>query len=370
MAADDFDLLIEAAVLRVTGGDLTLEQVRLAGLRDDEVRVRLAATGVCHTDLTMMQRLNRPFVLGHEGAGVIEAVGAAVMHLAVGDHVVMSYSACRSCNACNEGAPFFCEHFAPMNFGGTRLDGSSPLRDSAGEVLGACFFGQSSFATHAVARACDVVKVRKDAPLKLLGPLGCGFLTGAGTVMTLMRPGPRSSLAVFGTGAVGCAAIMAARSLGCGRIIAVDRVGARLDLARSLGATETINPSEADLAAELAGLGGIDFAVETTGVAAVIEAAIGAVRPRGLVALHAVAGEGVAAFDVRKLLSGQTIKGVCEGCADPQVMIPHLIDMYLAGTFPIDRLVSFYPFAEVGAAIADARSGRVVKPVLVFDGEA
>lgn len=360
-------LEIAAALLRQAGGPLAIETVRLDVLRPDEVRVRLVATGICHTDLTIMHRApNLPMLLGHEGAGVVEAVGSAVRRLAIGDPVVMSYSACGGCPACGDGEPYWCDHFFPLNFGGRRADGSATVRDQAGEPVSACFFGQSSFATHAIARERDVVKVRADAPLEMLGPLGCGFLTGAGTVLSVMQPGPGSTLAVFGTGAVGCAAIMAARHLGCGRIIAVDRLASRLALARDLGATEVIDTSAVDLAPALAALGGIDFAVETTGAAAVINAAAAAVKRRGICALHAVAGEAKVELDVRGVLGGQTLMGVCEGCSDPQTLIPRLVDLYMAGEFPLEKLVRFYPFAEIAAAMADAEAGRVIKPILRF----
>lgn len=359
---------IDAAVLRAVGAPFRIERLALAEPRDDEVLVRLSSVGICHTDLAVAHGhfpMPLPFVLGHEGAGIVVAAGGAVERLAPGDPVVLSFSTCGACGPCVHGDMVYCEQFPQLNFGGRRPDGSATLRDAAGEINGR-FFGQSSFASHAVVRARDVVKVPADVPLDLLGPLGCGFQTGAGTVINVLRPGADSTLAVLGVGAVGLAAVMAARHLGCGRIVAIDRNRARLDLARDLGATDLIRTDLQDLAAALADLGGIDFAVETTGVPALVATAIAALRTRGICALHGMTGDTKLEIDIRNLLGGRTVIGVREGHADPQQFIPLMIQLYRDGAFPIDRLIRFYPFDQIEAAIAASVSGHVVKPVLQF----
>lgn len=258
---------IKAAVAREIHGALTVEDVELAEPREDEVLVRLVATGICHTDLAIVDQimpLPLPFVLGHEGAGIVERVGSAVSGIAPGDHVVLAFDTCGACAPYSDDHPAYCQQYPLLNFFGRRPDGSVTIADAAGEPLNANFFGQSSFATHAIAHPRNTVKVRGDAPLELLGPLGCGLSTGAGTVLNVLKPGPDMTIAVFGTGAVGMAALMAAKLMGAGRIIAVDRVASRLALARELGATDTIDTSSQDLGEALAVLGGIERGVDTT----------------------------------------------------------------------------------------------------------
>jgi aryl-alcohol dehydrogenase len=363
---------IDAAILRNTHGPFQIERLVLAEPRADEVVVRLVAVGLCHTDLTIMHGLMPlplPLVLGHEGAGVVLSTGSAVTGVQVGDHVVLSYATCGACDACRSEAKPYCDNFPALNFGGKRADGSVTIHDRDGLPVNACFFGQSSFASHALVRERDVVKVRRDVPLKYLGPMGCGFLTGAGTVLNVLRARSHSRLAVFGAGAVGCAAIMAAKHLGCSNIIAFDRVDSRLTLAQSLGATQVIRADTGSLASTLASLGGIDLAVDTTGVPAVVAAAVGALRTRGVCALLGMCNDMRLELDIRALLGGKTIVGVREGNADPMILIPQLIELYLAGKFPIDRLIAFYPAADISRAVADAESGRIIKPVLEFSQE-
>lgn len=359
---------ITGAVLREVGGGFHIGPLELDTPRADEVLVRIRAVGVCHTDLAVAHGhfpMRLPMVLGHEGSGVIEAVGAEVRNLKVGDPVVLSYSTCGACPKCEGDIAVYCEHFGQMNFGGRRPDGSETIWDTNGPVSGR-FFGQSSFASHALVRAHDVVKAPSDAPLEMLGPLGCGFQTGAGTVLNVLKPAPDATLAVTGTGAVGLAAIMAAKALGCRRIIAVDRVESRLALARELGATETIDTSAGDLQAAFKALGGLDYVVETTGAPAIIEAAVSTLRQPGVCALHGAGANTKLEFDVHWLLGGRTVIGVREGHADPQTFIPRMIDLWREGKFPIERLIRYYPFAEIETALADAEAGRTIKPVLVF----
>ncbi|HEY0276477.1 MAG TPA: alcohol dehydrogenase catalytic domain-containing protein, partial [Paenirhodobacter sp.] len=230
---------IRAAVVRDAGGPFILEEARLDAPRRGEVLVRVVATGMCHTDMVIRDQLYPvplPIVLGHEGSGVIEALGDGVEGLEPGDHVVMTFLPCGRCRACLEGAPASCENFNAHNFAGARTDGSHACSESDDHPINDRFFGQSSFATHAIADARNVVKVRKDAPLELLGPLGCGIQTGAGAVLNALPVGAGSSFVVFGAGAVGLSAVMAARVAGATTIIAVDLVASRLDLALEIGA--------------------------------------------------------------------------------------------------------------------------------------
>ncbi|MYU20471.1 NAD(P)-dependent alcohol dehydrogenase [Streptomyces sp. SID8352] len=364
---------ITAAVAPAQGQPFALRRLRLDDLRHDEVRVRLVATGVCHTDAIVRDQVYPtplPAVLGHEGAGVVEAVGSSVTTVREGDHVVLSANSCGQCRQCMSGDLSYCEDLFGRNFGGRRPDGSTALSDDQGPVS-SMFFGQSSFATHANVAARSVVAVDPEVPLDLLGPLGCGIQTGAGAVLNEMRPHAGSSLVVFGAGAVGAAGIMAAVVAGCTTVIAVDLHDSRLDLARSIGATHTVNGRSGDVVErirEITGGRGVDFALETTAVPAVLRQAADALAIRGTVVLVGAAAPGTeVAFETgASLTKGWTFKTVIEGSSVPQVFIPQLIDLWKQGRFPFDSLIKKYPFDRINEAFADSGSGATIKPVLTF----
>jgi len=362
---------VRAAVVRQKGS-FELGPVILEDPRDDEVLVRLVATGLCHTDLVVRDQVYPvplPVVLGHEGAGVVEAVGAAVEKVAPGDHVALSFLPCGYCRPCLDGSPASCANFNDINFAGQRLDGSHALRLVEGDgTLHDRFFAQSSFATHAIAHERNTVKVRDDAPLELLGPLGCGIQTGAGTVWRALEVGPGASFAVTGAGAVGLSAVMAARVAGATTIIAVDVVPARLELARELGATHAVNGREVDAVDEIRRItgNGVDFALDTTGLPALIGQCVAALRQRGRAAvLGASAPDAEIALPANAFMqSCKTLMGVVEGNSVPDVLVPELVDLYMQGRFPFDRLVRFYDFDQINQAAADTEAGTTVKPIL------
>jgi len=365
---------IRAAVAREPGKPLQFENATLEAPRDNEVLVRLVATGVCHTDMVIRDQQYKtplPMILGHEGAGVVEQVGRNVTTVAVGDHVVMTYMYCGLCSPCATGHPAHCANMGPLNFGGGRMDGSSSACCHDGGELHDHFFGQSSFATHAIASELNVVKVPKEVELELLGPLGCGIQTGAGAVLNAMKVGAGSSFAAFGTGAVGLAAIMAARVAGATKIIAVDVNPARLELAMELGATHTVNSRETDPVAairELTG-GGADFTLECSGRAAVLRQAIDSVGLLGTCGIVGATPEGTeASFNVNDvMIPGRRIMGIVQGDVVSRTFIPELIELYRQGRFPFDRLVKFYSFDEVNQAMADSEAGVTIKPILRFE---
>ncbi|GAA2251855.1 NAD(P)-dependent alcohol dehydrogenase [Streptomyces amakusaensis] len=362
---------VRAAVVRGKGEPFALEDLELdARMRPDEVLVRVVATGVCQTDLHARDQrppVPLPAVLGHEGAGVVERVGDAVTAVAAGDRVVMSYQACGHCRSCLSGAPAYCVRTFPLNFGGSRPDRTNALSGAGGETVHGHFFGQSSFSTHALATERNVVKVGDEVPLELLGPLGCGIQTGAGAVLNSLKVPAGASLVVLGSGAVGLAAVMAARIAGAGRIVAVDIVPGRLELARELGATHTVHAGEEDTAARIAEItgGGTDFVLEITARPEMLTLAVDALAPLGTAALIGGAPPGThAPVSMSALLGGRSVRGIAQGDSVPRLFIPRLIDLHRAGRFPFDRLISFYGFEEINRAVADARSGAVVKPVL------
>jgi aryl-alcohol dehydrogenase len=357
------------AVLRSTDGAYAQETVTVRDPRPGEVLVRVEAAGMCHTDTFGRSGLLGedflPAVLGHEGAGVVEEVGAGVTGVAPGDRVVLTFDSCGACEGCLRGAPASCAEFERRNLAGRAPDGGGSLTDAGGAELTSRWFGQSSFAEYAVATARNVVPVAGDLPPELAAPLGCGVQTGAGAVLNVMRPSPAQSVAVFGAGAVGLSAVMAAAAAGAREVVAVDVVPARLELALELGATRVVDGADPDVAAAVtAGGPGADFSLDTTGRAEVMVAAVQVLRRPGLAVL---VGAGLDVLTVHPaLLAGKTVTYVYEGAALPRVFVPQLVDLWRAGRFPFDRLVRTYPLAGIDRAEADAAAGLTVKPVLLM----
>jgi aryl-alcohol dehydrogenase len=363
---------ITAAVARAKRAPLDLEEISLGEPRSDEVLVRLVATGICHTDISMRDHaiypVPHPVVLGHEGAGFVERIGTGVTRLAVGDPVILASAFCGHCPSCDDGLPVYCYEFNERNFAGTRIDGTSPL--SKGKEVIHYYQGQSSFATHAVIRERSVVKMPKDAPLEMLAPLACGVMTGAGAIINSLGVDIDDSVAVFGTGSVGLSAIMAAKLVGAGTIIAVDLLDSRLALGRELGASHDINSSGQSAPEAIRKILplGVDFIVDTTANAGVLRDAVALLAPRGTLGMVGGAPKGLEfPLDVEHVLTGgRTVRGIIEGDANPDIFLPKLADLFMKGKFPIDRLVTFCPFARINDAISDELAGKVVKPVLRF----
>jgi aryl-alcohol dehydrogenase len=361
---------IRAAVATGKAEPFAVWTLELDEPRADEVLVRVVATGVCHSDLSvrdgLIPRMPYPAVLGHEGAGIVERVGGTVTRLQPGDHVVMSRHTCGACVACREGQPSYCHIGPTLNTSGGRADGSKALHQDSGTV-GSHFFGQSSFGTYALANERNTIKVASDLPLELLGPLGCGVQTGAGSVINSLRAEPGSSIAVFGAGAVGLSAIMAARVVGCTKIIAVDVRSNRLEIARELGATDVVNAAETDVVDSLRSLStrGMDYSLETTAAPNVFRQAVEALRPGGVCGLIGAAPAGTeVSFDMNSIMVGRTIRGIMLGDSIPEVFIPRLIELYRQSRFPFDRLMRFYSLDGINQAAEDSLSGVTVKPIV------
>lgn len=361
---------IQAAVSREGQPFPVIEEVDLEDPRPGEIRVRITATGICHTDLSCHSGrgmpVPRPVVLGHEGAGVVEAVGEAVTSVEVGDHVVLSGASCGDCPSCRAARPMYCRDGVKLTFSAVRVDGSSPLSQNGKPIAGA-FFGQSSFATHAIASARSATKVPKELPLDLLGPLGCGIITGAGSVIEALRVRPGQSIAIFGAGSVGLAAVMAARIAGARRIAVVDINPGRLRLAEDLGATDTVVGGD-EAAERLKKIEpfGFDFTFNNVTMPSV-----------HLLALNNLAKEGTAGFVARAagafnppmtqmLSGGHKMQGILGGNAVPQLFIPLMIDYWRKGMFPFDKLVTRFDFADIGEAWKACESGDAIKPVLMI----
>jgi aryl-alcohol dehydrogenase len=359
-----------AAVVEAQGQPFTLTEVDLDEPREDEVLVRMVATGICHTDITMSHFLPAemfPNVFGHEGAGVVERVGAGVRGLEVGDHVVMSFRSCRDCATCRAGLVGYCDQTLMLNYMGMRMDGSTSMSRDGSPVFGS-FFGQSSLAAHALAYADNCVKVDPALDLSLVAPYGCGFQTGAGTVLNVLRPGTDDSLVVYGVGAVGLAAIAAARAEGVESVLAVDPLESRRAVAEKLGAT-SVDPTAVDSVVErvkeLTG-GGAAYGIDTTAVPEVVKQAQQSLAVRGTLVALGLGAQEYAIDAIDLLQAGKTVTSSIEGDSDPHEMVPRLLGMRAAGTFPMDDLVTTYPAEEINQAVADVTNGTVVKPVLVW----
>jgi len=358
----------KAAVTRALSEPFFMEEIEFDEPAGDEVLVRIVATGICQTDAHVRNGhipVPLPIVLGHEGAGVVECVGPDVTMLHPGDHVVLSYLSCGHCPQCLRAHGAYCSHALAANFSGARLDGTRGLRrpDSDEPVFGH-FFGQSSFATYALASERNAVKVDKDAPLDLLGPLGCSLQTGAGAILNSFASRPGATVAILGVGAVGFGALMAARLVGASTIIAVDINPQRLKLAEELGATHTLDPRGTDVGAAIKNITrtGAAYVFDTTGRADMLDHAVASLAPMGRIGL--VASESDTKVAVAKLAFGMSVSGIVQGDAISQIFIPTLVQHYRAGRFPIDRLVRFYDFDDIDTAFEDAARGRVIKPVL------
>jgi aryl-alcohol dehydrogenase len=363
----------QAAVVESAGAPFTLSDVELDNLRPHEVLVRMAAAGLCHTDLGVASGglpFPLPGVLGHEGAGIVEQVGADVTSVVPGDHVVLSFTSCGSCANCRDGHPAYCATWLPANLiGGARTDGSATIT-RGDEALGSHFFGQSSFARAAVADERSVVRVDPSLPLELLAPLGCGVQTGVGAVWNVLSPRPGSTVVIAGAGAVGLSAVMAAALTPALRIVAVDIVPQRLDVARKLGATHVIDASTEDFPARIAEItdgAGCDGVIETTGNPAVLRQSVDALAARGTVVIIGAPPFGTeVSLDVNGMLGGKKVVGVTLGDSETQGLIPVLAAMVADGRLPVSELISTYQFADIQDAVEDVVSGRSIKPVLLF----
>ena len=347
-----------------------VEEVEIGQPVGGEILVRMVASGVCHTDLVVKKtwpatRGLLPVILGHEGAGVVEAVGPDVRQVKPGDHVLLSYASCRECAQCLQGKPYYCTQFGPRNMGGGR-EGSITKE---GQTIYGGFFGQSSFATHALSDESNTVVVDKDLDLKVVAPFGCGTQTGAGAVLNTLDLQPGQSLAVFGCGGVGLAAVMAAKAAGATAIVAVDPVEARRAVALEVGATHVIDPLAGDDVVERireATGGGATGSIETSARPEVVKQALQCLAPMGT-CVNLGVGTPEFPFSMQLVGGGRRLTSIIEGEADPQEFLPRLIDLHRSGQLPIEKLIKYYPFDEFEQAVHDSETGATIKPVLLFE---
>ncbi|GLA67591.1 hypothetical protein AtubIFM54640_011259 [Aspergillus tubingensis] len=380
----------EALLVSKMGAKPQFAPVVLDAIRDDEVLVEVHATGVCHTDIACIEGklpAAYPCVLGHEGAGVVLEIGRTITDISRGDKVLLSYNFCGSCSQCDAGHPAYCENMLALNFGGKRLDGTRTMQlasntatstedtnDADKDAIYANFFGQSSFSRVALVSRASVCVVASDIPLALFAPLGCSLQTGAGAVLNTLDVREGSTVAVFGVGAVGLSAIMAAARLRKARtVIAVDLDVKRLAIATEMGATHTVLAGCKDGEDVLqqiqdisAPANGVAYAVDCSGVPGVIETMLDALGTRGRAASVGAPAPGKrAGVDVfGHLTNGKEYVGCHQGSSVSKEMLPYLLEQHRKGEFPLERMITYYPVEEYQRALDDLKCGRAIKAVL------
>jgi aryl-alcohol dehydrogenase len=360
---------VRAAVAYEGHPSFSIEEIEMSEPGPENILVRMAGCGLCHTDVKAREGtmgVPMPAVLGHEGAGIVERVGERVTKVKPGDHVVLTGDSCAACSTCLAGSPAYCDFMSPLNFTDGRAGDPGSFKKGSIAIHGH-FFGQSSFSNYAVTRERNTIPVRKDAPLEILGVLGCGVQTGAGAIMNSLHLPAGSAVAIFGTGPVGLSAVMGAAVCGCSAIIAVDVLESRLGMARQLGATHTVMAGpHVKIAEEIRKIvpGGVGFAFDTTGRADSNQQALESLAAKGCFGFCAVPAE--APKMSRVMIRGLSIRGIVQGDSVPDTFIPHLVELHMSGRFPFDMLVTKYPFEKINQAIEDQAVGKIVKPVFTF----
>ncbi|WP_017729097.1 NAD(P)-dependent alcohol dehydrogenase [Halalkalibacterium ligniniphilum] len=363
-------MLTKAAFTHGKGEPFQIDTLQVDDPKPGEVLVRIVAAGICHTDLIVRDQyypVPLPAVLGHEGSGIVEKVGDGVTSVTPGDHVVLSFASCGHCKSCMTGRPYACQTFYELNFTGTMHDGTCRLHKEDGTDV-ANFFGQSSFSGYAVVSERNVVNVPKDVPLELLGPLGCGIQTGSGAVLNKLKPEIGSSMVIFGAGSVGLSALMASKVAHCGTIVTVDVQDSRLEFAKELGATHTINPKNVDnVVEEIHKIteGGADYSIETTSRPEVLRQAVDSLATLGTTVIIGAPALGTeVSLDVNTILFEKKVTGLLLGSSIPQIFIPQLIELYKQGKFPFDKLVKYYDLEDINQAAEDSETGVTIKPIV------
>ncbi|MDH3752520.1 MAG: Zn-dependent alcohol dehydrogenase [Acidimicrobiia bacterium] len=363
-----------AAVVREPGR-LTIEEIELDPPGDGEVLVAMKAAGVCHSDLHTLRgelRMQPPLVLGHEGAGVVEAVGTGITRVAPGDHVMVNWlPADETCPSCLRGQPNLCQRFASTTFAGKLLDGTSRMRTDDDVEL-KHYLTASTMSERMVLMEDSMIPISDDTPFDVAAITACAVVTGVGAVINTAKVPAGSSAAVIGCGGIGLSMVQGCQLAGCNPIIAVDVLPEKLAWATELGATHTVDASQADPVAALQELtgGGPDYVFDSVGSAGTISQALSATRPGGeavIAGLHSVMSE-VSVFAASLILQNKTLRGSFAGSLRPRVDLPMLIDMWKAGRLQTDKLITkTYALDELAQAFEDMEAGRVARGVIAFD---
>lgn len=360
---------IMAAVAHSVREPYSMENLQLGDLRSDEIFIKIQASGICHTDFIAESLVPLPAVFGHEACGIVEEIGAAVKDFKIGDRVVVSYPQCGVCSGCISGKPYLCDEHMPLAFSGTRLDGS---RTTASDFdrYSLSFFQQSSFASHAIVQSRNLVKILSDEPSEIVAAIPCGVQTGAGSVINTFNAGPTDSIAVFGVGAVGLSAVIAANIAGLKPIVAIDVVESRLELAKDLGAHFAFNANDPDLIQRIKDCSnkGVRYSLETSGNEQALEAAIASLQTGGTCGMVISPHFGQKyPFSPTEVFKGaKTLCGIIQGSSIPSVFLPKILQWHREGRFPLEPLISLYPFENINQAAADAKTGKAIKAILTM----
>jgi len=361
---------MKAAVLREVNKPLSIETVSISKPKSHEVLVRTAACGVCHSDLHYIEgkyAAPLPTILGHEAAGVVEAVGSEVTYVKPGDHVITCLSVfCGHCEYCTTGRPFSCQ-----NPEVARSEDDEPrLAEPKGGDMNQ-FYSLSAFAEQMLIHEHALVKIRKDMPLDRAALIGCGVTTGFGAVINTANIEVGSTVAVIGCGGIGLSAINGAAIAGAGRIIAVDIKGSKLNLAKHFGATDVVNAAEVDpveAVREMTG-GGVEYSFEALGLKKTSEQAFQMLRASGMATIIGMVPEGeMIEVHGADLLSDKVLRGSNMGSNHFRVDMPRYVDFYLNGKLKLDDMISRrIPIEQINEAFAEMKTGEVARSVIVFD---
>ncbi|GAB7362192.1 hypothetical protein MBLNU230_g2218t1 [Neophaeotheca triangularis] len=384
----------QAYVARPATTGTTLETVHLAAPGPHELLVDIAAASVCHTDVRAAQgtfHLGAPLILGHEGAGIVRSTGSAVSYVQPGDRVVLSYASCGMCRRCVGGKNAYCDELMPVGFGGRRYaglgsvkgEGEVVVRDEKGELINGLFFGQSSMSRVALVHESACVKVgaaTTKEELKLFASLGCGIQTGAGAILNIAKPEPGSGVAIFGAGAVGLSALLAAALFSPATLVLIDNSAAKLAMIPKeilSKATHVVNPNDLPtenpnaLAEHLQALSpdgkGLDVCLDCVGHESILVTGHAALAKMGTLITIGGNSEAKASFKVEHhLVKGITYRGTHQGDSVSRVMIPQIIELWRRGVFPFEKMLAIYGFEELEKALEETHAGKVIKPVLVM----
>lgn len=375
---------MKAAVLRQTDAKqpfadskpLSIEEVTLDPPQANEVLVKIGGAGLCHSDLSVMNGARPrpvPMVLGHEGAGEVVEIGSAISDVATGDHVVFQFSpSCGRCRRCQEGRPQVCETGAKAKAAGDLMGGGRRLHDADGVAL-AHHTGVSCFAEYAVVDRGSIVVIDKDLPLSEAALFGCAVMTGVGAVINTARILPGDSVAIIGLGGVGLNGLLGATLAGAETIIAIDLNDDRLGLARQLGATHTVNASDADHVQQVRDLtnGGVDYAIDLAGAIPAMKTAYAVTRYGGSVVTAGLSPSGAEfSFEQGNLVAEEkSIRGSYMGSCVPVRDIPRFISLYRQGRLPVDRLIGEHVGMEgINAGFDKLQSAAVIRQILMPHG--
>jgi len=357
---------MKAAVFYEANTPVSIEELEIMDLREGEVLLDIAAAGVCHSDYHLIDGHREPrmtpWVMGHEGAGVVRQVGAGVTNVAPGDKVILSIDAmCGHCRNCVDGAPAFCETYPYLPISRMTCQGES------------VYHVRPTFTEQTIASSAACVKVPDDTPLDKACLIGCAVITGIGAVINRARVETGATMAVFGCGGVGLNVIQGGALASAGMIIAVDKKPFKLELAEHMGATHVINAEKEDPVRRIKDIanGGVDYAFEAVGFPALVRQAVDSTRPTGTAVVVGIQPSGQQiSVDGWHLLQDRTLMGSLHGSGHPRRDFLWILDLYKQGRIKLDELISRYrPLDEINEAFDDLKHGRVARTVLVFDGD-